>query len=268
MQTPQLQTPTNLLICNQSVCDILFSILGQPFLWFSYTQPGIYYVLTDKWLCLLGLFTTRLTSMASLVAIVLLSLERSVAIFCPFRYYVLVSDHVVRRVIAASWLVSVVLNGMPLLGWQTWQPGLRCFSMYVVPNAYNMFIYTNFSVICLISAAIMNICIAVVATRKKNCAVNDFNAAANTGNQGNFKITKMLLKVVGLFYLCWMPFLVLTIFYTITPIGQREHLPDWFIAIHDLSKVLVAVNSVLNPVIYAHSNQQYRQAFKRILHIN
>ncbi|ELT88953.1 hypothetical protein CAPTEDRAFT_211733 [Capitella teleta] len=140
--------------------------------------------------------------------------------------------------------------------------------MYVVPNAYNMFIYTNFSVFCLISAAIMNICIAVVAIKKKNSTINDCNAATDTSNQGNFKVTKMLLKVVGLFYLCWMPYLLMTVYYTIISIEQREELPDWFIAIHDFSKVMIAVNSVVNPVIYAHSNQQYRQAFKRILGID
>ncbi|ELT91559.1 hypothetical protein CAPTEDRAFT_112416 [Capitella teleta] len=268
VKTDTLQTPTNLLICNQGFLDCLLSIDAQPFVWLSYTAWGVKQALNNKWLCLFSMFSSRITIVASIMALMLLSVERSVAIFCPFRYYTLVNDANVRKAIITSWLLSLIVNVPPLFGWNTWRPGTLCFVQYIYPTAYNVSVYTLFCFSCLILTALMNIGIAVVAF-KKSRSVNPgtiANPEANiTVNSGSFKITKMLLKVVGVFYLCWMPYLILTIYYIYSATAT---MPTWFQVTHKFSKCMLGLNSVFNPLIYAYGNPQFKMAFERLLRMN
>ncbi|ELU08016.1 hypothetical protein CAPTEDRAFT_93883 [Capitella teleta] len=268
IKTDTLRTPTNFLICNQTVLDLLLSIDAQPFIWLSYTAWGVKKALNNKWLCLLSMFSSRITLVASIIALMLLSVERSVAIFFPFRYYTLVNDANVRKAIITSWLLSLIVNCPPLFGWNTWRLGTLCFVQYIYPTAYNVSVYTLFCISCFIITALMNIGIAVVAL-KKSRSVNPgtiTNPEANqTVDTGSFKITKMLLKVVGVFYLCWMPYLILTIYYIY---AATATMPTWFQVTHEFSKCMLGLNSVFNPLIYAYGNPQFKMAFKRLFRMN
>ncbi|ELT98359.1 hypothetical protein CAPTEDRAFT_204514 [Capitella teleta] len=262
VKTEQLQTPTNLLVCNQSIIDGLMSITGQPYLLLNYTQWGIKKAMQSKGVCLFGLCFVRLTNIGSLVGILVLSIERSVAIFCPFRYYTLVTDMTVRMVIILSWLFFSFFAILPLLGHNTWKEGMYCTALNVLARDH-VYSAINVVFVCLVVVAILNISIAVLANKKNR--VQDSMTAVRSGH---FKVMKMLLKVVGVYYICRLPFLVTTFALMATPLNERAFLPVWFVILHDMNKTLIGINSLVNPLIYSHSNQEFRDAYKRIIGIN
>ncbi|ELU17653.1 hypothetical protein CAPTEDRAFT_199761 [Capitella teleta] len=262
LKIEQLHTPTNMLIFNQSVMDAWLSLAVQPILLVSFSRWGIMHAMQNKYLCLLAHCIARVAIVGSLLGINLLSIERAVAIFYPYQYYTLVTDTSVRRGIIAHWTVSVVLSILPLFGWNTWSPGGICLAAKFFPRVYNVFIFKVVNFTSLICTAILNISVAVVA-KKKNRVDEEMSAERS----GQFKIMKMLLKVVGVFYLFRMPQLLTTMFYNFTPIEERDGLPLWFQVIFDFAKSLVGLNSVFNALIYAQGSQKFRDAFKRLLKI-
>uniref|UniRef100_X2ALK6 G-protein coupled receptors family 1 profile domain-containing protein n=1 Tax=Capitella teleta TaxID=283909 RepID=X2ALK6_CAPTE len=261
VRTKELQTPTNRLICNQSLSDVLSALASQPFAWIGYSQSGIMASKVNKWVCLWGIFSIRVSQLAALVGVLLLTLERSVAIFSPFNYYVFITDKVVRWMIGCAWMFAVVVTILPLLNWNLWSPGMRCFTVYVFPRIYNVFIYVSFFLV-FTTCAILMVGIAVVAIKKNR--VDDSNSAARIGH---IKVMKMLMKVVGIFFLTRVPYTAMTFVWLSVPSGEREQMPNWFLEWHDYTKVLMYGNSICNPLIYAHSNSQFRNAFKRILRL-
>uniref|UniRef100_X1ZZA9 G-protein coupled receptors family 1 profile domain-containing protein n=1 Tax=Capitella teleta TaxID=283909 RepID=X1ZZA9_CAPTE len=262
VKSEQLQTPTNLLICNHCLMDASMSLAGQPFIWLTFTQRGIIGTMNIKYLCLGGMGIARISSLGSILGILLLTVERSIAIFCPYRYYTVVTHASIKRVIVCFWSFCILISCLPMLGWNNWQPGLRCNALNFSSKIYNMYMFTAFCFICLVVAAILNICMAMVAVKKNR--VQD----SNSEESGHIKVMKMLLKVVGVFYLCRMPHLVITTVYSITPVEEREELPDWFMAVFDFAKVFIGLNAVFNPLIYVRSSEQFMDAFKRLWKID
>ncbi|ESN99782.1 hypothetical protein HELRODRAFT_128054, partial [Helobdella robusta] len=74
------------------------------------------------------------------------------------------------------------------------------------------------------------------------------------------KTTKTLGIIMGSFICCWLPFFILALI--------RPLLPDPSVVPHWLGHCLQWLgfaNSLLNPVIYARFNREFRTPFKHIL---
>ena len=69
------------------------------------------------------------------------------------------------------------------------------------------------------------------------------------------KVTKMLLIVVCGFFLCWTPFLVAAVLYAFKAAPSELNLLT-------VGIMVACMNSIINPIIYAVMNQNFRFAFK------
>ncbi|XP_013397587.1 5-hydroxytryptamine receptor 1A-like [Lingula anatina] len=74
--------------------------------------------------------------------------------------------------------------------------------------------------------------------------------------------TTMLGAIIGCFEICWLPFFLIAL---ITPLCPRCHVPN---IIYSIVLWLGYLNSLLNPVIYAVWNKEFRGAFKQITRCN
>ena len=273
---PSLQTPTNLIICNQSIADICSCIFGQIFVWFNYTSWGVEIVTYNKYACLFSLWFILLAVVTSLANILALSTERLLAIAFPYHYLRWMTPAATKRAIAFIWTVVLVINSLPLLGWNTWTIGHKCMTMYAYPKVYSLYLYLIPGICTLILTAIFNIVICGIAVSKRNTIVplqsvqklqgDDEQTSITRKNSTEYKITKMFLTVVGVFYASWMPYLVLTILFFVPPASWQVHgPPEWIIVLHELIKPLLVLNGALNPLIYACKNRKFRYAFRKLL---
>jgi len=73
------------------------------------------------------------------------------------------------------------------------------------------------------------------------------------------KATKTLGVIMGAFTVCWLPFFILAL---IRPLSQDSYIPQW---LSSLFLWLGYANSLLNPIIYARFNRDFRTPFKHIL---
>ena len=69
------------------------------------------------------------------------------------------------------------------------------------------------------------------------------------------RVTKMLLIVVFAFFICWTPFIVASVLYSFELAPSKFQLLTFGI-------MCGCLNSVINPIIYAVMNRNFRNAFK------
>lgn len=74
------------------------------------------------------------------------------------------------------------------------------------------------------------------------------------------KAVKTLGVIMGTFILCWLPFFIVAL---VMPFCQSCSMPRW---LQDVINWLGYSNSLLNPLIYAFCNKDFRRAFHKILH--
>ncbi|XP_008047216.1 5-hydroxytryptamine receptor 1B [Carlito syrichta] len=74
------------------------------------------------------------------------------------------------------------------------------------------------------------------------------------------KATKTLGIILGAFIVCWLPFFIISL---VMPICQDA---CWFhLAIFDFFTWLGYLNSLINPIIYTMSNEDFKQAFHKLV---
>ncbi|XP_045150413.1 5-hydroxytryptamine receptor 1B [Echinops telfairi] len=74
------------------------------------------------------------------------------------------------------------------------------------------------------------------------------------------KATKTLGIILGAFIVCWLPFFIISL---VLPICQDA---CWFhLAIFDFFTWLGYLNSLINPIIYTMSNEDFKQAFHKLI---
>ncbi|XP_059841374.1 5-hydroxytryptamine receptor 1B-like [Hypanus sabinus] len=76
------------------------------------------------------------------------------------------------------------------------------------------------------------------------------------------KATKTLGIILGAFIVCWLPFFIITL---VMPICKEA---CWFHhAIFDIFNWLGYLNSLINPIIYTMSNDDFKQAFQKLIRL-
>uniref|UniRef100_UPI00398E9664 5-hydroxytryptamine receptor 1B-like isoform X1 n=1 Tax=Pristiophorus japonicus TaxID=55135 RepID=UPI00398E9664 len=74
------------------------------------------------------------------------------------------------------------------------------------------------------------------------------------------KATRTLGIILGAFIVCWLPFFIITL---VMPICKQA---CWFHhAIFDVFNWLGYLNSLINPIIYTMSNEDFKQAFQKLV---
>lgn len=273
---PELRNPTNFLICTQSAGDLFTTFTAPYALMLGYTRFGLNTIGKMKYPCLCGLSISLMALLNSFINMLVLSVERFIAVYFPFKYFIWVTDQSVKIVIAVVCSIVFIINILPLFGWNEWKQSMNCFTSLVYSKIFFQYLFLIPCVIILLMTALVNIAISVLALRKRN-SITPMENSAEGGNSKSttpfrqttqYKVTKMLLMVVGFFYLSLLPYLVINTLYFAQPKSWKLYgLPKWFPLASDFTKSLLLLNALANSVIYAFQNRQFRNAYFKILGI-
>ncbi|ELT96700.1 hypothetical protein CAPTEDRAFT_91635 [Capitella teleta] len=260
---PELQNPANLLLINQSIADLITCGLAPIYYSLSHTEVGRELASKYKYLCLVTLCAIVLSLWASLFTLLSLSFDRMINIRFPFHYARLVTEPLVKRFAIALWISMVGIVSLPLLGLNNWKPDQACSAFTAFPKIYfiNFFLLTSFIIVILVGVLNLVICAVVISKRKIHPSGTE---TQQLQMKSQYKLTKMLLVVVGVFYACWMPYIILNL---IALFGVKTVLggiiPGWFILLLESSKILNTISGSLNPMIYAWKIREFRRAFQK-----
>ncbi|ELU16331.1 hypothetical protein CAPTEDRAFT_192441 [Capitella teleta] len=267
----KLHNPTNLLILSQTIGDLLTCLLSFLFFVLNYTEAGLVMISSNKYLCLLSLGSIMMALQISSTNVLALSTERFIAVFYPFKYYTWVTDVKVTVGVVMIWSTVLLFNLLPFFGWETWTPEGYCRATQVYSPVYSQCIYLLPCALCLVLSAFENILVGGMTFKKQRPVVpvgGDDQPEARAAPKVEFRVTKMLLQVVGIFYLSWLPPIVTTVLILNSPLSwKRDGIPEWYVALNEWSKPLILLNAIANPFIYASKNIHYKTAYCKLLGI-
>ncbi|XP_038579647.1 trace amine-associated receptor 13c-like [Micropterus salmoides] len=254
----QLHTPTNLLLLSLAVSDFLVGLLVMPFQ-ILFTEPC--WLLGDL-VCVLYYFIPAITLCASVVNMVLISVDRYVAICYPLHYPTKITANRVQICVFLCWGYSVFYS-VVLLYDNLKQPGKfnSCYGECVINIIGAVDLVFTF-IIPISAIIILYVRVFVVAVSQARAMHSNIRAiklsrsATVTVKKSELKAARTLGVVVAVFLMCYCPF------YCVSLSGFKLILGS---STEVLMGFLVFFNSCLNPVIYAFFYPWFRKSVKLIV---
>ncbi|XP_028712917.1 adenosine receptor A2b [Peromyscus leucopus] len=268
-----LQTPTNYFLVSLAAADVAVGLFAIPFA--ITISLGF---CTDFYSCLfLASFVLVLTQ-SSIFSLLAVAVDRYLAILVPLRYKSLVTGTRARGIIAVLWVLAFGIGLTPFLGWNSKDSvtsnctelgdgimnesccPVRCLFENVVSMSY--MVYFNFFGCVLPPLLIMLVIyikIFMVACEQLQ-RMEPMDHSRPT-LQREIHAAKSLALIVGIFALCWLPVHAINCVTLFHP-ALASAKPKWMM---NVAILLSHANSVVNPIVYAYRNRDFRHTFHRII---
>ncbi|XP_059212951.1 trace amine-associated receptor 1-like [Centropristis striata] len=228
----QLHTPTNYLILSLAVADLLVGVVILPF--------SIILTVTSCW------YLEDL-------------LYRYYAVCQPLSYRTKMNVHVIVVMILLSWTVSALIGiGITIHGFNEGKSN-RCVLFQNTSSAIMGIVFAFYLPAIIMFSIYLKI--FIVAQRQARSIQNTTCQRKKSGAaviKRERKATKTLAVVMGVFLICWTPFILCITFYSLSNYTIPLPLIETF-------KWLGWSNSMHNPFVYGFFYRWFRSSFRMIL---
>ncbi|XP_077947555.1 trace amine-associated receptor 13c-like [Gasterosteus aculeatus] len=252
----QLQTPTNLLLLSLSVSDFFVGL----FLIFQIMIIDGCWLLGDL-MCSLWLILSAIVFSSSVGTMVLISVDRYVAICYPLHYFTKVKPKIVQVCVCLCWMFAALFTGL-LLKNNLQHPGRynscigECvYDINYIVNLFDLIVTFIFpiTVIVLLHMRIFVVAVYQARAMRSHIAVMTMKV---TVKKSEMKAARNLGVVVVVFLICICPY------YCFVLTSQNN--------VFTASSVIIAIwllyfNSCFNPLIYAILYPWFRKSIKVIV---
>ncbi|TRY57141.1 hypothetical protein DNTS_002622 [Danionella cerebrum] len=287
---PQLLHVANRFVLNLLLADLLQTVLVMPFA-IAATVPEVWPL--DARLCQALVVLMHLFAFAGVNTIIVVSIDRYLAIIHPLSYPTRMTPHLGTNLITFTWLLSIFQSTPPLYGWGT-------IEFDRLHNACTVVWSSSYSYSAMVSALsfwlpvmIMLCCYWMVfrAARRQNALVHPIQSNPPTDSQasssspqgqqqqpqleGPFSATyptrtrhrrfhyhckaaRVVFVIMASYVLSMGPYSVLS---TIS-IYSRESVPPWLAS---TALILFFLQCCLHPYIYGYMHRSVRKEFLALL---
>ncbi|XP_072252966.1 trace amine-associated receptor 13c-like [Leuresthes tenuis] len=254
----KLHTPTNLLLLSLAVSDFFVGL----FLFFLILLIDGCWFFGDL-MCILYQYLAYIITSASIGNMVIISIDRYVAICYPLHYSSKITQKRMKICVCVCWICSLTFHSLILID-NLKQPGRynSCFGeCIIVINYIAGYADMTFSFIVPIAVIIVLYLRVFVVAVSQARAMRSHITATNlkhsvTAKKSELKAARTLGVVVVVFLLCLCPF------YCVVLSGQDSSLGA---SSATFVICLVYFNSCLNPIIYAFFYPWFRKSIQLIV---
>ncbi|XP_059211000.1 trace amine-associated receptor 13c-like [Centropristis striata] len=251
----QLHTPTNILLLSLAVSDFLVGLLVMPA-----NVPQCW--LFGDLLCSLYRFVSDIIFSASVVNMVLISVDRYVAICDPLHYTTRITVNRVRVCVCLLWFCSVAYNSyyfnLHLIQTQENCYG-NCLTLLHEAGAYLQLVLNLIVPVTAIIVLYSRVFVVAVsqarAMRSHITAVTKQISVTKTAKKSELKAARTLGVLVVVFLMCFTPLY----FESLGGYQSMSNSTTYFIM------YLYNFNSCLNPLIYALFYPWFRKTVRLIV---
>ncbi|XP_077089957.1 trace amine-associated receptor 13c-like [Siphateles boraxobius] len=248
----QLHTPTNVLIFSLAVADLIAGLILMPVQGMKLIEPCWYF---GEIFCSIFPLILYVVLTASLGNMIIISVDRYIAVNDPLRYPIRVNNYRAIVSIVVNWLFSFIYIFYLLYEFLLYpEMNHTCIGECILSVKFENTILD--SIVCLVAP-----CCIIIPLYVKICFVakrqaKHLNSVTDKKAKSEKKATRTLGIVVLVYLLCWMP-----CYLTSLSLGQNENhsliinVMDW----------IICMNSGMNPIIYAMFYRWFRLSAKYIL---
>ncbi|XP_056619771.1 trace amine-associated receptor 4-like [Triplophysa dalaica] len=260
----QLQSPTHMIVRSLAASDCLLGSLVMPYSMVRSVE-GCWFL--GDVVCKVHSSLDMTFCISSLIHLSLISIDRYWAICDPLKYKMRITNNTVTIFITFTWIFSfiysfsVVFSGVNAVGLETFIIQVYCVGSCV------LFFNKEWGLICslltffLPGTIMSSLYMKIFHVASKHARVMSERVTGGLKSQNSVqrerKAAKTLAIVMGVFYLCWLPYFTGTVvdpyLNFITPADVFEAL-IWF----------AYFNSTCNPYIYGLFYPCFQKAFKSL----
>ena len=245
----ELRSPFTYFVANLAVADLIVGLITCPL--------GSIYLISEAlkqpnqqfrvWMHM----SYFISSIASLLSLTVLAIERYVAITFPLDYRAKLNPVRAFLVFVVVWIASVLLSlNYFLVGYNRFR---FIFANTAVVVTFSVLIFTNTKIVKYLRLQVHQWDNVHDSKRE--------NLAKKQAMKLEKKITKTLMVVLILFLACYLPSCVCIYIINLCSKCDCEFI-HW---VRDIQFVLVMANSGVNPFVYAWRLKNFKKAFKSIL---
>ncbi|KAK2149114.1 hypothetical protein LSH36_467g04063 [Paralvinella palmiformis] len=265
----RLRNTTNKLVCSLALSDIGVGLCF-PFLILFNLLPQIK---EHRMACIFRYQLIICMVSISQFTLVLVSVDRFVAIHFPLRYHALLSRNRVTAMIVSVWIYSVAIAVIPMFGMNEWQSysWAKCELENILPAPYSLTLTLHFFATSLIMVCLYARVFILARRHAQRIRLECNGYCSNLKYKTRLsKATMTLCLVLGVFILSWLPFYVTIVAYEVRRLrgGIDPSLQRLLINLRMMTSIIGLANSMWNPMIYAGKNRDFRLAFKRLLYMD
>ena len=271
-KTPTLRKPINMLIANMAMSDLLYPIFFVP-AHLAEWHAGSWLIggTLGQALCKIHIFLVDVSSLVSIQSLVLITVDRFVAVVVPLRSP-LVSRKRCLFFIVASWIVAMAVHSPYLVAYKLgkYPERLMCEDLWQEAfggNTYPNYILAGAIVFFYIPFVLLVILYSNILIKLKN-QVHPGEQSANAEQQRtrrNRNVLKMAITIVVVFFICWIPLISNAIIENFSAPDSLIFSSCSFHLYHTVTFFMAFANCAINPIICLTLNSNYRQAFKRLV---
>ncbi|XP_070816970.1 trace amine-associated receptor 13c-like [Chaetodon trifascialis] len=253
----QLQTPTNLILLSLAVSDLLVGLTVMPFAIILLQSCGF----QGKISCALSYLSGFILTSASVGNMVLISMDRYVAICYPLHYSSMVTPSRVKTCMSLCWICSVIYSVI-ILKDNLSQIDLSnsCYHectivINYISGAVDLLLTFFGPVTVIIVLYVRVFMVAVSQARVMRSQISAVETNIVTVKKSEMRAARTLGIVLLVFILCLCPYYIPSIAGQDTTAGLESSVQLW----------LFYCNSSFNPLIYAFFYPWFRKAVKVIV---
>lgn len=163
--------------------------------------------------------------------------------------------------IGASWVLSIFLGVLPILGWNCIGKLDQCSTVLpLYAKSYILFNVTIFTAILMAIVVLYVRIFRIVKSNTQRLGSVPQRKGLYRKSQKYLALLKTVTIVLGVFIACWLPLFILLLLDFFCPVKSCQVLfkADYFLGI-------AMFNSLLNPIIYTLTSKDMRRAILRLL---
>lgn len=163
--------------------------------------------------------------------------------------------------IGASWVLSIFLGVLPILGWNCIGKLDQCSTVLpLYAKSYILFNITIFTAILMAIVVLYVRIFRIVKSNTQRLGSGPQRKGLYRKSQKYLALLKTVTIVLGVFIACWLPLFILLLLDFFCPAKKCQVLlkADYFLGI-------AMFNSLLNPIIYTLTSKDMRRAILRLL---
>lgn len=245
-----VRSPFTLLVLNLAVTDLIVGCLVEPLSIYIHYREGQGLSINMSWLSQTAYF---LCCTASLLSLATLTVDRYLAIARAVWYRANVNN---KRVVYVSIFVWVMSIGFTMIFFEVGFISYAfVFANIAILSTFLIFIFTYVQVFKVLKSQLSTI------ASVHDGSAGELQRAHRRSMVWEKRITKAYLVVLAVFLACYVPSCIMIYLMNMCKSCSCD-LIHWF---RDAQFILVTVNSLINPFVYAFRLQNFRHAVFTIL---
>ena len=265
-KTSALRTVTNSLIVSLAISDLLVGFLIMPFFASARFHGGWYF---NDAFCQATGFLNCLCSSATVLNLMMVSIDRCIAVTWPLKYGILITAPSIGAMLTYVWTHSTVFALTPLIGWgrYSYTKGHSTCMLDIHENIDFILTRTAFCTVipgCIMAAMLILILKSAHAQRRVFAVMPvavGLTLAVHQPTTNYRRTTLQAMRTLFLIILAlimlWVPHFILTL----SEYGSPGSIPPLYFL---LATWLTFISSAVNPMIFL-TNKKFKQRIREVL---